>query len=96
MPKGYIIGMVTVTDTEGYTPYVQKTGDLVTEYGGRYLVRGGSRKVVEGELAHDRMVVIEFPSLEIAQSFYDDPRYVEVRKIRQDNSNAIIVQVVGH
>ena len=42
------------------------------------------------------MVVIEFPSIETAQKFYDDPRYVEVRKIRQDSSEGIIVQVVGH
>jgi uncharacterized protein (DUF1330 family) len=42
------------------------------------------------------MSVIEFPSLVIAQTFYDDPRYAEVRKIRQDNSDGIIVKVVGH
>jgi|TARA_B110000971_G_C19502502_1_gene273764 uncharacterized protein (DUF1330 family) len=96
MPKGYIIGMVTVTNPEAYKPYMQQTGELVAEYGGSYLVRGGDKTVVEGDLTHDRMVVIEFPSIETAQKFYDDPRYVEVRKIRQDNSEGIIVQVVGH
>ena len=96
MAKGYIIGMVTVNNPQGYTPYMQKTGDLVAEYGGSYLVRGGDKSVVEGELGHDRMVVIEFPSIETAQKFYNDPRYVEVMKIRQDNSEGIIVQVVGH
>ena len=59
-------------------------------------MRGGNKTVVEGYLGHDRMVVIEFPSIETAQKFYDDPRYVEVRKIRQDSSEGIIVQVVGH
>ena len=96
MPKGYIIGMVTVTNTEAYKPYMQQTGELVAEYGGSYLVRGGDKTGVEGDLDHDRMVVIEFPSIETAQKFYDDPRYIEIRKIRQDNSEGIIVQVVGH
>jgi uncharacterized protein (DUF1330 family) len=96
MPKGYIMGMVTVTNPEGYKPYMQQTGELVAEYGGSYLVRGGNKTVVEGDLGHDRMVVIEFPSIETAQKFYNDPRYVEVRKIRQDSSEGIIVQVVGH
>ena len=41
-------------------------------------------------------LIFAFPSLVIAQKFYDDPRYVEVRKIRQGNSDGIIVQVVGH
>ena len=96
MPKGYIIAMVTINNSQAYEPYIQKTPELVSEYGGSYLVRGGSKKVVEGELGYDRMSVIEFPSLVIAQKFYDDPRYAELRKIRQDNSNGIIVKVVGH
>ncbi|NDA08871.1 MAG: DUF1330 domain-containing protein, partial [Alphaproteobacteria bacterium] len=28
-------------------------------------------------------------------SFYNDPEYVEVRKIRQENSNGVIMQVSG-
>jgi uncharacterized protein (DUF1330 family) len=96
MPKGYIIGLVTVTNPEPYKPYMEQTGALVAEYGGRYLVRGGEKNVVEGQLAHDRMVVIEFPSLEVAQKFYDDPRYVEVRKARQENSEGVIIQVMGY
>ena len=91
MVKGYIIGMVTVKNPQGYTPYMQKTGELVAEYGGSYLVRGGDKTVVEGQLGHERLVVIEFPSIETAQKFYDDPRYIEARKIRQDNSDGIIV-----
>ena len=46
MPKGYIMGMVTVTNPEGYKPYMQQTGELVAEYGGSYLVRGGNKTVV--------------------------------------------------
>jgi uncharacterized protein (DUF1330 family) len=52
MPKGYIIGMVTVTNPEAYKPYMQQTGELVAEYGGSYLVRGGDKTVVEGDLTH--------------------------------------------
>jgi len=52
--------------------------------------------VVEGKLGHDRMVVTEFPSIEVAQKLYDDPRYVEVRKARQENSDGVVVQVVGY
>jgi len=96
MPKGYIIGLVTVTNHEPYRPYMEQTVALVAEYGGRYIVRGGEKNVVEGELDHDRMVVIEFSSIEVAQKFYDDPRYVEVRKARQENSDGVIVQVVGY
>ena len=66
--------MVTVNNPQGYTPYMQKTGELVAEYGGSYLVRGGDKTVVEGELGHDRMIVIEFPSIEALVSFLKDKR----------------------
>ena len=31
MAKGYIIRMVTVKNPQGYTPYMQKTGELVAD-----------------------------------------------------------------
>ena len=95
MPKGYIIGMITVNNPQGYTPYIQKTGDLVAEYGGSYLVRGGDKSVVEGELGYDRMVVIEFPSIETAQKFYDDPRYVEIMKISKIILRGLLFRWLG-
>lgn len=48
MAKGYIIGMITVTNPKRYRLYMQQTGELVAEYGGSYLVRGGDKTVVEG------------------------------------------------
>lgn len=48
MVKGYIIGMITVTNPKRYRLYMQQTGELVAEYGGSYLVRGGDKTVVEG------------------------------------------------
>ncbi|MCE2517458.1 MAG: DUF1330 domain-containing protein [Alphaproteobacteria bacterium] len=96
MPKGYIIGMITVNDAEAYKPYMEGTTPLVVEYGGTYLVRGGEKNVVEGSAPFERIVVIEFDSIETAQKFYDDPRYVEVRKIRTENSDGFLAQVVGY
>jgi uncharacterized protein (DUF1330 family) len=39
--------------------------------------------------------VIEFECREIAENFYDDPRYVKVRKIRQAYSDGLIFQATG-
>jgi uncharacterized protein (DUF1330 family) len=44
---------------------------LIEKFGGRYLVRGGDLRRVEGNLALDRLVVLEFPMLDAAQKFYD-------------------------
>ena len=87
MPKGYMVAMITVSDMEAYEPYKAQTSALVEEYGGRYLIRGAEQDVKEGQPPHDRFVTIEFESVEKANAFYNDPRYVETRKIRHANSD---------
>lgn len=54
----------------------------VEKFGGRYLLRGGAYEVLEGGWRPDRLVVVEFPSLVAAKSFYDSPEYVAARKAR--------------
>jgi uncharacterized protein (DUF1330 family) len=69
---------------------------LVAKMGGRYLVRGGDLRHVEGNLPLRRLVILEFPSLEAAQSFYDSPEYQPIRKIRLDSTNSDVVLVAGY
>ncbi len=96
MTKGYLVGMITVDNAAAYKPYIEQATPLVTEYGGRYLIRGGEKNTVEGNAPQDRVVVIEFDDIETVKRFYDDPRYVEIRKIRQDNSSGFLMQIMGY
>ena len=95
MAKGYVAGLISVKNFDSYKPYMAQSAALVDEYGGRYLVRGGDINIVEGSTSHDRFIVIEFDSREIAENFYNDPSYVEVRKIRQAHSDGLILQATG-
>ena len=95
MAKGYIVGMITIDDLEGYKPYMVQTSALVAEYGGRYLVRGGDMAVAEGTFDHERFVIIEFDDRATVEKFYNDPRYQETLKIRQAHSSGTILQVTG-
>lgn len=95
MPKGYLIGHITVRDPEGYKEYVEKDTPILEGLGGRFIVRGGQAQVVEGE-AHARHVVIEFPSYEQAVAAYNDPAYQEVMRIRQRTADSTIILVEGH
>jgi uncharacterized protein (DUF1330 family) len=54
----------------------------VEKFGGRYLLRGGAYEVMEGGWRPDRLVVVEFPSVTAAKSFYDSPEYVAAREAR--------------
>lgn len=94
MPKGYIIGHITVRDAEAYKEYVERDTPILHRLGGRFVVRGGRAELREGS-AHQRHVVIEFPSFEAARAAYDDPEYQEVAEIRRRNADSTIVLVEG-
>ena len=92
----YLVGGVDVSDPAWVAEYGPKVEALVEKHGGRYLVRGGEMDVVEGTTPTSRvMVVIEFPSLENARAWYNDPDYAPLIKLRQTGSEAEIVLVDG-
>ena len=94
MPKGYIIGHITVNDPDAYKEYVERDTPILKALGGVFVVRGGQDQVMEGE-AYKRHVVIEFPSYEAALAAYNDPEYQEVAKIRHRTADSTIIVVEG-
>jgi uncharacterized protein (DUF1330 family) len=94
MPKGYIIGHITVNDPEAYKEYVERDTPILQALGGRFIVRGGPAQVMEGETLN-RHVVIEFPSYEAALTAYHDPAYQEVADIRRRTADSVILVVEG-
>ncbi len=94
MPKGYIIGHITVNDPEAYKEYVTRDTPILQGLGGRFIIRGGQAQVMEGE-ALQRHVVIEFPSYEAALTAYNDPAYQEVAAIRRRTAESVIIVVEG-
>ena len=94
MPKGYIIAHVTVKNPEAYKEYVVKDTPILQGLGGRFIIRGGTAEVKEGE-TQERHVVIEFPSYEAALAAYNDTEYQQVAEIRRRNAENTIVVVEG-
>ncbi|WP_282061347.1 DUF1330 domain-containing protein [Roseobacter litoralis] len=94
MPKGYIIGNISLKNADAYKPYSLRNDELVPRYGGRFMARGGPSEILEGE-SRPRHVIIEFPSYADALAFYNDPDYQENMKIRQANAEGSIIVVEG-
>lgn len=67
----------------------------VAEFGGRYLVRGGAYQVLEGDWRPERLVVVQFESMDKARAFYDSPEYVAARQARKDCSRFDMLLVEG-
>ena len=78
----YIVGQISITDPEAYGRYREKVPAIIEKCGGRYLTRGGPVETLEGLEFDRRMVVIEFPDMEMARAFYFGPDYAPVKAIR--------------
>ena len=91
----YVIVDVNVHDPEGYAEYRQLSGASVQQYGGQFLVRGGAVEVAEGDWQPGRFVVIQFPSMEQAKTWYNSPEYTHARAIRQRYSDGRLFFVEG-
>jgi uncharacterized protein (DUF1330 family) len=91
----YIIVRAEITDWEAYHRYTQISPQVVARYGGRFLARGGSVVTLEGPQETNRIVILEFPSLEEAVRFYESPEYSEARKIRAGAAKAQFIAVEG-
>lgn len=94
MPKGYLICHITVTDPEAYKEYIERDTPILKKLGASFVVRGGQAQVLEGT-AHQRHVVIEFPSYQAALAAYNDPEYQEVAEIRRRNAESTVIVVEG-
>ena len=74
MKKAYWVGLVNVKNQDEYKKYADIAGPALTAAGAKILSRGGRIKNLEGA-AMNRIVVIEFPSMERAESFYKSDEY---------------------
>ncbi len=92
----YLIAQVDITDPERYRDYTRHTPRLVAEHGGRFVARSAAPLVLEGPPTTKRVVVIEFPSVDSARSFYHSPDYVRARAIRTEASTAQVLVVEGY
>jgi uncharacterized protein (DUF1330 family) len=75
MAKGYWINMFrSINDPEKVDAYRKLAGPVMQAAGARFLVRGDPTKVYEAG-AMQRVVVIEFDSVEQAIAVHDSPGY---------------------
>ncbi len=53
-----------VKDKEGYSEYIRKVPQTIEKYGGKYLARGGRVSVVSGDWNPQRLIIVEFASMD--------------------------------
>jgi len=91
----YVVADVTVTDPAGYEDYRRRVPATIEKYGGRFVARGGTIEVLEGDWTPSRLVIIEFPTAEEARAWWNSPEYSAARTIRQATSRGTLLILEG-
>ena len=75
MPKAYwVVTYRSVKNPDKLAAYAKLAGPAIQEAGGKFLARGNAAKAYEAGLTQ-RVVIIEFDSVEAAVKTHDGPGY---------------------
>jgi uncharacterized protein (DUF1330 family) len=91
----YVLVEITVTDPKGYEEYKAQAEATVTAFGGRYIVRGGKTEQLEGEWPMNRLVILEFPSVQRAKEWFWSEEYKAPRVLRHKTAVSRMMVVEG-
>ena len=67
--SAYVLVDIEITDSIGYEQYRKIAYPVIAEFGGKYLVRGGTTETCEGDWKLNRLVIVEFESLARAKEW---------------------------
>lgn len=91
----YVIANVRIEDPVRYEDYKRMVPATLTPFGGRFIARGGKVDVLEGNWRPERLVILEFPSVERARAWWNSPGYAEARALRQATSTGTLLILEG-
>jgi uncharacterized protein (DUF1330 family) len=91
----YVIVEVTITDPVEYEDYKKLTPAAIAAYDGRFVVRGAQAISLEGDWHPERIVVLEFPSVERAREWWSSDIYTTAKTIRQRAATTKMIVVEG-
>tara|TARA_B100000945_G_scaffold230019_1_gene186439 strand:+ start:65 stop:358 length:294 start_codon:yes stop_codon:yes gene_type:complete len=84
MKKAYWVGIVNVKNHDEYKKYTDIAGPALKTADAKILSRGGKIINLEGKKMN-RLIVIEFPSMENAELFYHSDEYKKGLKYLNDD-----------
>lgn len=74
--------------------YLRCIDETLAPYSGKYRLHGGPYQSLEGSWSSD-LIVIEFPTMEQAQGWYESDAYKEIRPLRSRNTEGDVFLVQG-
>ena len=95
--KAYVVAAETIKDEAMFAEYRKAVPATLEPFGGKFIVRGGHLKLLEGEWPQPRLVIIEFPSRAAAEGWSKSADYQKIISLRLKSTagNVLIVDGPG-
>jgi uncharacterized protein (DUF1330 family) len=93
--KTFVIAAETINDDAMFSEYRKRVTATIERFGGQVIVRGGEFNRLEGEWPHRRVAIIEFPSRDAAQDWYNSPDYQKIIPLRKNSTAGSLIMVDG-
>ena len=93
----YFVAELETTNPAGMEAYRAAVPATLAQYGGRFVVRGGTSELIEGGPEPKRIVILEFADAAAIKRWYNSPEYQKILPGRLENSTgrAFIVDGIG-
>ena len=93
--SAYVIVDIEIFDRAGFAEYRKAVVPLVEKCGGKYIAASDRVEALEGDWRPKRVVMIEFPSIEMAKEWFGCEEYREPSKIRKRTAKTKMILVEG-
>ena len=93
--SAYLIVRLEITDEEKMKSYREVTPAILKKYNGVFIARDNNVTTLEGKKESRRVVIMEFPSMEKAQGFYNSSEYQEAMKLREGGADVEFIALEG-
>jgi uncharacterized protein (DUF1330 family) len=90
----YWVARSKINDPVAYKRYTDRVPEILAQFGGKVLARGGKYRILEGPQKFERFVVIEFPSMDQAIACHDSPQYQEAAAHRRGGAGEVELVIV--
>ena len=88
-----VVTISKVLNQQAFDEYAEKVRPILGMFGGRWVAIEAQHVTCAGNWPYVRTVILEFPSLERAQAWYDSAEYRAIIPLRQRAIDANIIMV---
>ncbi len=78
-----MIARIAVKDADKFQTYLAKTREVATPFGAEMVFRGAVQAALTGDVDHQVVVVVRFPSVEAIDEWYRSDAYQPLIPLRE-------------